>query len=125
MSFSEKVSELCKLLINGLNILKEHLHRAHIQFKAFKSAREEAMSRSALTIHIDWSENAILRQPREEKSAYYNKTQVSIHCGYVWDGEDGYSFASISDCTKHDATAVMASLDPVLGIALSLGTKYF
>ena len=76
------------------------------------------MSRSALTIHIAWSENAKLRQSREEKSADYNETQVSIHFGYVWYGKDGYSFASISDCTEHDATAVMASLDPVLGIAL-------
>ena len=39
MSFSEKVLELCKLLINELDILKEHLHRAHIQLKAFKSPR--------------------------------------------------------------------------------------
>ena len=55
-----------------------------MQFKAFKSAREEAMLRSALTIHIDQSENAKLRQSQEEKSAYYNETQVSIHCRYVW-----------------------------------------
>ena len=91
MLFSEKVPELCKLLINELNILKEHLLPALMQFKAFKSAREKAMSRSALTIHIDWSENAKLRQSREEKSAYYNETQVSIHCGYVRYGKDGYS----------------------------------
>ena len=125
MLFSEKVPELCKLLINELNTLKEHLLPALMQFKAFKSAREKAMSRSALTIHVDLSENAKLRQSREEKSAYYNETQVSIHCGYVRYGKDGYSFASMSDCTKHDATAVMASLDAVLGVALFLGTKYF
>ena len=51
------------------DLIKEH---AHLQFKAFKSARKEAATKLVLTVHIDWSKNAKLRQAREEKMAYYS-----------------------------------------------------
>ena len=121
MPHNAKVTDLCKILIGKLKILKDHLHRAHMQFRAFKNAREEAAtSSSSITMHIDWSKNAKLRQAREEKSAYYNETQVSIHCIHIWYGEDGNSVVSMSDYTSHHVSAVIVSLDPVLGIINSL-----
>ena len=121
MSHNAKIPDLCKILIDDLKILKDHFHCAHMQFRAFKHAREEAVtSSSSITMHNDWSENAKLRQAREEKSTYYNETQVSIHCVHIWYGEDGYSIVSMSDYTAHHVSAVITSLDPVLGIINSL-----
>ena len=99
MPHNAKVPDLCKILIDKLKILKDHLHHAHMQFRVFKHAREEAAtSSSSITMHIDWSENEKLRQARKEKSTYYNETQVSIHCVYIWHGEDG-SLLSLSQFT--------------------------
>ena len=121
MPHNAKVTDLCKIIIDELKILKDHLHRAHMKFGAFKNAREKAaVSSSSITMHIDWNENAKLRQAREQKSAYYNETQVSIHCVHIWYGEDGYSIVSMSDYTGHHVSAAIVSLDLVLGIINSL-----
>ena len=51
--------EMKKLIINllkELDVMKDHLHRAHMQYRAFKAARDEAMSNSAVvTIQVYWS----------------------------------------------------------------------
>ena len=95
--------------------MKNHLHRAHMQYRSFKAARVEALQNNGIiTIQIDWSENAKLCQGREEKSAYYHDTQVSLHAMYSWYIAGNQSHLSISDCTVHKANAVYASLEPVL-----------
>ena len=51
-----------------LHTLKDHLKRAHNQFSAFRQVQLEAKNNpDPVTIHIDWSQNAKLRQAREEK----------------------------------------------------------
>lgn len=45
--------------------VKGHLHHAHIQFKAFKTAWEEVSTASVLIVHIDWSKYAKLRPAKE------------------------------------------------------------
>ena len=40
MPCDAKVPDLHKILIDELRILKDHLHRAHMQFKAFKLKME-------------------------------------------------------------------------------------
>ena len=52
----ERCLKLPKYQINEeLRILKDHLHRAHMQFRAFKHAREEAVaSTSTITLHINY-----------------------------------------------------------------------
>ena len=54
---------------------------------------------------------------RHEKRTVLEE-QISIHAMYVWAGKQKKCIASLSDCTKHDAAAVMASLEPVLGLQM-------
>ena len=113
-----KMGEFVKQLGAEIKAMKEHLHRAHMQYRAFKEARVEAQNDPAvITVQIDWSENAKLCQAREEKSAYYFSTQLSIHAMYAWWDEDKQnSFGVLSDCLKHQAPAGVTSLEIVLGL---------
>ena len=101
-------------LIKELKIMKDHLHRAHMQYRAFKACEDAMQNEGVLTIQIDWSENAKLTQAREEKSAYYNDTQMSLHAMYSWCLAGNQSSLSLSECTVHKANGVYASLEPVL-----------
>ena len=78
-------------------------------------AREEAVSKpNVVTMQRDWSENARIRQSREEKPACYHEDQISIHPMYIWSHERKYSRAALSDCTDHKAGTVFTSMEPAL-----------
>ena len=86
-----------------------------MQYTAFKTKRMEAeKSSDTVTFQIDWSENACIHQAQEEKSAYYHTDQISIPCIHSWSSQGQKSFAAISDHTDHKASAVFASLEPIL-----------
>ena len=119
-----KFSRFRKLLIQELDLLKDHLKRSHMQYQAFKLAREEAKANmDAVTMQVDWSKNPKLRQSREEKSAYYHEDQVCIHPMYIWTQKRRYSRSAISNCTDHKAGAVFVSLKPVLNDFIKEGKK--
>ena len=107
-------SAFLKDLVKELQVRQDHLHNCHAQFKAFKEAREDAMNSTVATIQIDWSENAKMTQAREEKKAYCEDCQVSVHTMHQWTSEGNQSVASLSDHTSHQAAAVMVSVKPVL-----------
>ena len=82
-----------------LHTLKDHLKRTHTHFSDFKQARLEAKNNpDVVKIHIEWSENAKLRQPREEKGEYYHQHQVSIHATYSWEHDKKQSQCPCSIC---------------------------
>ena len=64
------------------------------------------------TIQVDWSENGVLRQAKEEKSAYYGEDQISLHTMQTTEGNK--SVVAASDCTDHSAPAVFASIESVM-----------
>ena len=110
-----EIKDFIKKLKVELTVMKDHLHRAHMQFRAFKEARLESQANpNIVTIHIDWSENAKLRQAKEEKSAYYYEDQISLHAMYSWSAKGEQSYVAISNCNNHKAPAVFASLQPIL-----------
>ena len=117
---SRKVSSfsLCdfaKKLAIELVGLKDHLYRAHMQYRVFKTKRMEAeKSSDTVTFQINWSKNASIRQAQEEKSAYYHTDQIPIHCIHSWSSQGQKLFGAISDHTDHKASAVFTSLEPVL-----------
>ena len=112
-SFS--LCDFAKKLAIELVVLKDHLYRAHMQYRVFKTKRMEAeKSSDTVTFQIDWSENACIHQAQEEKSAYYHTDQISIHCIHPCSSQGQKSFAAISDHTDHKASAVFASLEPIL-----------
>ena len=102
------------LLINDINVMWEHLHWAHMQYRAYKKACIDAgiTNESIATVHIDWSENARIRQAREEKGGggYYYEDNISIHAMRIWETEGQSSVVSLSDSTYHGTEAVVASL---------------
>ena len=86
-----------------------------MQYRAFKTKRMEAeKSSDTVNFQIDWSKNASIRQAQEEKPAYYHTDQIYIHCIHSWSSEGQKLFAAISDHTDHKASAVFASLEPIL-----------
>ena len=86
-----------------------------MQYTAFKTKRMEAeKSSDTVTFQTDWSKNASTCQAQEEKSAYYHNDQISIPCIHSWSSQGQKSFAAISDHTDHKASAVFASLEPIL-----------
>jgi len=108
-------AEFFDQLLSELATLKEHYHRIHMQYRAFKQARIQASENEQIcTIQIDWSENARLRQAAEERSAYYHEDNLSIHAMHAWYEDNESSFVSISDNTAHHAPSVWASLEPIL-----------
>ena len=78
-------------------------------------SRKNIMNNSTVaTIQIDWLENVKMTPAREEKKAYYEDCQVSMHAMHQWTSEGNQSVASLSDHTSHQAAAVMVGLKPVL-----------
>ena len=51
------------------------------------------------TIQADWSENPKVHQSREEKSAYYNDEQLSLHAMYEWRNQTKRSMTSLTVLT--------------------------
>ncbi|CAF4592708.1 unnamed protein product, partial [Didymodactylos carnosus] len=62
------------------------------------------------TLQIDWSESYVLKQSREEKSAYYCEQKISLGTGYVWSQKESYGFGCLSDHCNHMGEAAWASL---------------
>ena len=108
--------DFAKKLAIELAVLKDHLYRAHMQYRAaFKTKTMEAKKSSdTVTFQINWYENASICQAQEVKSAYYHTDQISIHCIHSWSSQGQESFDAISDQTDHKASAVFASLEPIL-----------
>ncbi|CAF2849123.1 unnamed protein product [Rotaria sp. Silwood2] len=93
----------------------QHVQRIKSQFSAFKQARLDALNLPEIAaIQIDWSESFILKQAREERSAYYNTQNISINSGYIWIKSYSYGFGAFSDNTCHSAEATWASIQNLL-----------
>ena len=75
---------------------------------------EAEKSSDTVTFQIEWPENASIPQAQEEKSAYCDTDQIPIHCIHSWSSKGQKLFAAISDHTNHMASAVFASLEPIL-----------
>ena len=119
------LKSLVSKLVRELKILKEHLHRAHMQFREFKQKRTDAINNeNVATFQVDWSENPKVRQAIEEKSAYYHQDQYSVHPVRVWTKNGEFSHAALSDVTDHKAGAVFASLKPIFQCYINVGVNH-
>ena len=119
-----KYKHLLKELKTDLHMFKYHLKRALTQFSAFKQASLKVKNNTDLvTIHINWSENAKLRQAQEEMGAYFQKHQVSIYAIYSWEHDKEQPHAALSNCTSHNVPAAFASTEPTLIGFVNSGIK--
>ena len=86
------------------------------KFERLRSLRE-TLTQNDVVIHIDYSENYACKYSREIKETHFGggNQQVTLHTGVLYlGGGKVESFASLSACLQHDATATWAHLDPVL-----------
>ena len=111
---TEKPKVFVKKLVREIRELQEHTKRKIAQFRRIKEVRKivENEENKAALIRMDWSENGKLFQCRQEKSAYYHDTQISINTAVLYQSDGRVTcIGSLSDDTSHKSTAVWASLD--------------
>jgi hypothetical protein len=111
------VGELKELFDMELSsVLCPHVYNIRHQFKSYRYLKEHLEENEAV-IHVDFSENYICKYHSEIQSCHFGggHSQATIHTGVYYTSNGLVSFATISDCNRHDASAVWAHLSPILG----------
>lgn len=78
---------------------------------------KERLSPGDMLLHFDFSENYVCKYGREIQSTHFgaSKQQVTIHTAVLYcHGEEPKCFATVSDCNRHDPSAVLAHLTPLV-----------
>lgn len=110
------IEKLVELTQDHLSNFSRHIYNIKHQFERLRSLRE-TLTQNDVVIHIDYSENYSCKYSREIKETHFGggNQQVTLHTGVIYhSGGRVESFASLSACLQHDATATWAHLDPVL-----------
>ena len=80
-----------------------------------KEVKNEIKNKNdVIAMRISWSENANAFQTRQEKGAYYQGFQDSVHPMVLFTKDSSHSVGTISGCTDHIALAVWTGLEKVL-----------
>ena len=94
-----------------------HLMVIQHQFKKYHELKEE---NNSIIIVVDFSENYTIenRENRAVQSAHFGASnqQLTLHTGVAYIGENTISFCSVSDCTRHDPSAIWAHIEPILNL---------
>lgn len=103
-----------------------HEFRVHHQLSAMETIQNNMGDNDAYVL-IDFSQNWICKYAEEIQSVHFgaSQRQISLQTGGFYIRDDSgklvfESFASISDCVRHDAAAVWALLKPVIAKILEL-----
>jgi len=110
------VEDLKKLMEQDVkNVLCPHVYNIRHQFSAYKTLKNSLRSQEAV-LHIDFSENYVCQYFSEVQSCHFGggHQQAVLHTGVCYTVYGHFSFGTISDCLRHDASAVWAHLHPVL-----------
>ena len=117
---SGKTEDLLALLNKQLSTMTRHqfnwLHQA-------RSMRElkETLRPDELCVHIDFSENYSCKLNTEVQAFHFagSRKQATLHTCVVYTANGTHTYATISDCLRHDERAVWAHLEPVLRDAIA------
>ena len=73
--------------------------------------------RRICTMIVDFSENFTCGHNRAIQSSHFGASnkQVTLHTGVAYTHSKTLSFCSVSESTRHDAAAIAAHIDPVIG----------
>ena len=110
------IEKLVELTQDHLPNLSRHIFNIKHQFERLRSLREN-LNQNDIVVHIDYTEHHACKYTREIKETHFGggNQQVTLHTGVLYvSGGKVDSFASLSACMQHDATATWAHLDPVL-----------
>ena len=109
------IQELYDLFQHLLDKLCWHVLVMRNQFREYRNILN-IQSPNTCVIIVDYSENYTCKQRRAIQSAHFgaSNSQVAMHTGVAYMKSSQMSFCSLSDCTRHDPSAIWASLLPVL-----------
>lgn len=110
------IEKLVDLTQDHLSNFSRHIYNIKHQFERLRRLRE-SLTQNDVVVHIDYSENYACKYTREIKETHFGggNQQVTLHTGVMYLGGGRVeSFASLSHCLQHNATATWAHLDPVL-----------
>lgn len=113
---SASIEKLVSLTEESLPRFCKHTYNIKHQFQYIQSLKSNLQEDEAV-VHVDYSENYNCKWNREIQEAHFGGShkQVTLHTGVLYLSEGRLeSFASVSDCLRHDAAATWAHLDPVL-----------
>lgn len=112
------VSKMISTINSMIAKYLKHIFSKQHQFKMFDAIKNNLNENEAYIV-IDFSQNWIAKYAEEIHSVHFgaSQKQITLHTGGFWIKSDSgvlfESFASISNCTRHDAAAVWALLQPI------------
>jgi hypothetical protein len=76
------------------------------------------LSSSEAIILMDFSENYSCKYAEEVQSFHFggSRNQVTIHDGVVYHSSGNFSFATLSDCRRHDPIAIWTYIQPLFNL---------
>ena len=106
---TQNVSEFASKLVCLLQGLCAHHFMAKVQAAFYKSSKDNIME-SECVVTLDFAENFTFQMQDEVQGAHWTSVMATLHpfvIYYIINGErKNKSYCVISDCLKHDATAV-------------------
>ena len=90
-----------------------HIMVMRHQFQQYRDIKEK----DTCTMIVDFSENFTCGHNRAIQSSHFGASnkQVTLHTGVAYTHSKTLSFCSVSESTRHDAAAIAAHIDPVIG----------
>ena len=90
-----------------------HIMVMRHQFQQYRAIKEK----DTCTMIVDFSENFTCGHNRAIQSSHFGASnkQVTLHTGVAYTHSKTLSFCSVSESTRHDAAAIAAHIDPVIG----------
>lgn len=112
---SATTERLVSLTNKSLPRFCQHAFNLKHQFVSVQRHKEGLRDTEAV-VHVDYSENYICKWNKEIQEVHFGGShrQVALHTGVIYTVENVESFASLSDCLRHDAAATWAHLNPIL-----------
>ncbi|KAK6176927.1 hypothetical protein SNE40_015131 [Patella caerulea] len=97
--------------------LGRHVFNIRHQFEQLHQ-KKLSLGNNEMMFHIDFSENYSLKYHSEIQSVHFgaSNAQVTLHTGMLYTKSNSMAFASVSDCRRHDASAIWAHMKPMFYI---------
>lgn len=99
-----------------------HLARMNHQYKIFDYIKEN-LSEEDILLHIDFAENVVTKYIEEPQSVHIgaSREQITFHTGISYlKSSNSKAFCTISTSLRHDPSAIIAHITPVLESHLEL-----
>ena len=114
----ELACDLLEEIVLQINALTSHSFIAKAQ-AAYLSGQKESLTRGTAVVLLDFAENYSFVVQDAVQGYYWDNSQATLHPLVAYyrkeDGSLGtISFCVVSDCLKHDATAVYAFISVII-----------